>query len=197
VSAEREAAAVAERYARRRDPGRYSMLRADVWQTLQERQRAMLGLFAEAGLTDLAQCRLLEVGCGAGGNLLELLRVGFAPAHLSGVELLPERLALARALLPEAVALHGGDALDAAVPARLGPETKYGLGVIVRSATPVGPAWGHSGFFPGYQTELIYLPELGVSLAIQINTSAPRATGSRSLLRALLDIAAMTKPPAR
>ena len=118
MSAEREAAAVAERYARRRDPGRYSMLRADVWQTLQERQRAMLGLFAEAGLTDLAQCRLLEVGCGAGGNLLELLRVGFAPAHLSGVELLPERLALARALLPEAVALHGGDALDAAVPAQ-------------------------------------------------------------------------------
>jgi D-alanyl-D-alanine carboxypeptidase len=87
--------------------------------------------------------------------------------------------------------------LDAAVPARLGPETKYGLGVIVRPATPAGPAWGHSGFFPGYQTELIYLPELGVSLAIQVNTSAPRATGNRSLLRALYDIAAMVKPPAR
>ncbi len=87
--------------------------------------------------------------------------------------------------------------LDAAVPARLGPETKYGLGVIVRPATPVGLAWGHSGFFPGYQTELIYLPELGLSLAIQINTSAPRATGNRSLLRALYHIAAMTRPPAR
>ncbi len=87
--------------------------------------------------------------------------------------------------------------LDAAVPARLGPETKYGLGVIVRPATPVGLAWGHSGFFPGYQTELIYLPDLGVSLAIQVNTSAPRATGNRSLLRAVYDIAAMTKPPAR
>jgi D-alanyl-D-alanine carboxypeptidase len=87
--------------------------------------------------------------------------------------------------------------LDAAVPARLGPETKYGLGVIVRPATPVGLAWGHSGFFPGYQTELIYLPELAVSLAIQVNTSAPRATGNRSLLRALFDIAAMVRPPAR
>ena len=87
--------------------------------------------------------------------------------------------------------------LDAAVPARLGPETKYGLGVIVRPATPVGLAWGHSGFFPGYQTELLYLADLGVSLAIQVNTSAPRATGNRSLLRALYDIAAMTKPPGR
>jgi D-alanyl-D-alanine carboxypeptidase len=87
--------------------------------------------------------------------------------------------------------------LDAAVPARLGPGTKYGLGVIVRPTTPVGPAWGHSGFFPGYQTELIYLPELGLSLAIQVNTSAPRATGSRSLLRALYDIAAMVKPTGR
>ena len=39
--------------------------------------------------------------------------------------------------------------LEAAVPAKLGPETKYGLGVIVRSGTPVGTTWGHSGFFPG------------------------------------------------
>jgi D-alanyl-D-alanine carboxypeptidase len=83
--------------------------------------------------------------------------------------------------------------IDAALPARLGPETKYGLGVIVRTATPVGVTWGHSGFFPGYQTELLYVPDLGVSLAIQINTSAPRATGPRGLLRGLYDIAAMVK----
>jgi D-alanyl-D-alanine carboxypeptidase len=84
--------------------------------------------------------------------------------------------------------------IEAAVPARLGPETKYGLGVIVRASTPVGPTWGHSGFFPGYQTELLHVPGLGLTLAIQINTSAPRATGPRSLLRGLYDIAAMVKP---
>lgn len=83
--------------------------------------------------------------------------------------------------------------LDAAVPARLGPDTKYGLGVIVRPTTPIGPTWGHSGFFPGYQTELIYAPDLGLSLAVQINTSAPRATGGRSLLRVLYDLAAIIK----
>ena len=113
-----EAEAVAERYARREDAGRYSMLRPEVWQAVQERQRAMLGLFVLAGLQDLSRPTLLEVGCGAGGNLLELLRLGFAPAHLSGIELLPERLALARAVLPEALQLHGGDALHAAVAPR-------------------------------------------------------------------------------
>jgi SAM-dependent methyltransferase len=117
MSIDREAGAVAERYARRGDAGRYSVLRPDVWQTLQERQRAMLGLFAQAGLHDLSRLTLLEVGCGAGGNLLELLRLGFAPAHLSGIELLPERLALARAVLPETLVLHGGNALDVPVPA--------------------------------------------------------------------------------
>ena len=105
-----EARAVAQRYARRGAVDRYSLLQPDVWQTVQERQRAMLRLFDRLGLTDLAALRLLEVGCGAGGNLLELLRMGFAPDHLAGAELLPERLAQARAVLPAAVALWGGDA---------------------------------------------------------------------------------------
>ena len=105
-----ETRAVAERYAHRAAPGRYSMLQPDVWQTVQERQRAMLRLFIHHGLTDLSALRVLEVGCGAGGNLLELLRLGFAPEHLSGAELLPDRLAQARAVLPAAVTLHAGDA---------------------------------------------------------------------------------------
>jgi D-alanyl-D-alanine carboxypeptidase len=84
--------------------------------------------------------------------------------------------------------------IDAAVPARLGPDSRYGLGVIVRPATPAGPAWGHSGFFPGYLTELIHLPERGVTLAIQVNTSDGRATGTRRPLRVLYDLAAMVTP---
>jgi len=55
--------------------------------------------------------RVLEVGCGTGDNLLELLGLGFDAARLSGNELLPERLALARQRLPGALALHAGDAL--------------------------------------------------------------------------------------
>lgn len=111
-----EARTVAERYARRAATGRYSILRADVWQTLQERQRAILALFARLGWTDLSRRRLIEVGCGSGGNLLELLRLGFVPQHLSGVELLPERHAQARAVLPSALRLHLGDAATLDLP---------------------------------------------------------------------------------
>ena len=112
--------AVAERYARRDAGDRYSILRPDVWQSVQERQRAMLRLFAREGLNDLSALRLLEVGCGGGENLLELLRMGFAPANLSGIELLPDRFARACQVLPSALSLIEGDALLATVaPASL------------------------------------------------------------------------------
>ena len=62
------------------------------------------------------------------------------------------------------------------VPARLGPEARYGLGVIIRPS-PLGITYGHSGFMPGYQTELVYFPELKASVAVQVNSSAPRSTG--------------------
>ena len=112
MSDDPEARAVAARYARRGDAARYSMLQTDVWQTVHERQRAMLALFRRQGLQELGALRLLEVGCGSGGNLLELLRLGFLPEHLSGAELLAERCASARRRLPAALTLHEGDALQ-------------------------------------------------------------------------------------
>jgi D-alanyl-D-alanine carboxypeptidase len=81
-------------------------------------------------------------------------------------------------------ALYEGKAFDASmmrplldgVPAKLGPETHYGLGVIIRPS-PLGVTYGHSGFMPGYQTELMYFPDLKASIAVQVNSSAPRSTG--------------------
>jgi len=113
-----EADAVRERYARRPDAAhdaRYRMLNPAVWQSMQERQRALLRQFARAGLGDLSALRLLEVGCGSGGNLLELLRLGFAPEHLMGIELLPERHAAARHVLPAAAIVWLGDAVQAPI----------------------------------------------------------------------------------
>ncbi len=107
--------AMAARYARRAAPERYSFLQPDVWQSVQQRQRAMLALFVRAGWTSLADKRVLEVGCGAGGNLLELLRLGFAPEHMTGIELLPERFAQARHRLPAALRLIEGDAIVAPI----------------------------------------------------------------------------------
>ena len=112
-----EPRAVVERYARRSDIDRYSILRPEVWQMVQERQRAMLRLFVQVGLDNLAQLNLVEVGCGSGGNLLELLRLGFAPERLTGLELLPERHAQARHCVPAATRVWLGDAARAPIDA--------------------------------------------------------------------------------
>lgn len=115
MSASPETRAVEAAYARRPPPERYAMLQPDVWLSHQERQRAILRLLARLGWHELSQRRLFEVGCGAGGNLLDFLRMGFRPEHLGGIELLPERHALACELLPAALALSCGDALQAPV----------------------------------------------------------------------------------
>lgn len=110
-----EPQAVADRYARRAAGDRYSPLRPEVDRLLQERRRALLALMARAGVRAVGDLRLVEVGCGSGGNLLELLHLGFAPAHLQGLELLPDRLEQARQRLPAALRLRGGDATQADV----------------------------------------------------------------------------------
>lgn len=111
-----EAEAVLRRYAQRAGDGRYVAQLPEVYLAMQERQRAMLRLWrGELGLEDLGTVKLVEVGCGTGANLLEFLRLGFQPKNLTGIELLPERVARAREVLPAALAVHEGDATRAVV----------------------------------------------------------------------------------
>ena len=108
-----EPAAVARRYARRADDDpRYHPWQPAVQRERQGRQRALVALLRRH-LRDRAAASIdvLEVGCGHGSNLLELMTLGFDPARLVGNELLPARAAEARRRLPAATALHEGDAL--------------------------------------------------------------------------------------
>ena len=63
-------------------------------------------------------------------------------------------------------------------PARLGQNVRYGLGVIlwpIDAGSPaLGASMGHSGFFPGYQTELRYYPAHRFAAALQVNSSNGR-----------------------
>lgn len=94
-----------------------------------------------------------------------------------------------------AKALYEGRAFDRSllsemldgVPARLGPEAKYGLAAIIRP-TPRGITYGHSGFFPGYMTEMMYFPDMKVAIAVQVNTSVPQNLG-KPLSRFVLELA--------
>jgi SAM-dependent methyltransferase len=104
---------MAERYARRKavtGDGRYSMFSPAVYMGQQEKERVLIRWLSRSGLLPLHDKRLLEVGCGAGGNLIDMMRLGFRPENLVGNELLPDRAAEARARLPVATQLLAGDA---------------------------------------------------------------------------------------
>lgn len=106
---------IAERYARRlasSNDARYNLLSPAVWQGVQERQRALIGLLNQHKPAELKDLHVLEIGCGSGSNLLDLLRLGFDPRNLVANELLPERAEVARRNLPQAVAVHQGSALE-------------------------------------------------------------------------------------
>jgi len=76
--------------------------------------------------------------------------------------------------------------LDGVAAPMLGRETKYGLGVIIRK-TAAGTSYGHSGFFPGYMTDMMYFPEQKIAVAVQVNTSVPQNLG-KPLGRVLIDV---------
>ena len=78
------------------------------------------------------------------------------------------------------------------VPARLGRDAKYGLGVILRP-TQAGPTYGHSGFFPGYLTDMMYFPEHKFAVAVQVNTSVGQDLGGRGPARIAVEIAELVK----
>jgi D-alanyl-D-alanine carboxypeptidase len=98
-----------------------------------------------------------------------------------------------------AKALYEGRAFDPSllaqalegVPSRLGPNTRYGLGVMIRT-TALGTSYGHSGFFPGYLAEMMYFPDTKVAIAVQVNSST---AGPGSLTRILLALARAIQAP--
>jgi ubiquinone/menaquinone biosynthesis C-methylase UbiE len=59
---------------------------------LQTRERCFLKLLKKHRLTDLATRHILDVGCGSGGELLNLRRYGAQSANLYGVDLLSRRI---------------------------------------------------------------------------------------------------------
>jgi SAM-dependent methyltransferase len=72
----------------------------------QERERRLLLLLTRHAFMPLQTKKILEIGCGTGHWLREFIIWGARPEHIIGVELLAERVAEARQLLPEAVSIQ-------------------------------------------------------------------------------------------
>ncbi len=104
---------IRERYERRKvgvASDRYSPLDEAVLRSIHERQLGVARWVRECCTKSLDSMRIIEVGCGNGANLLDLIRLGASPHNLYGNELLEERSIIAQRQLPSEVNFLPGDA---------------------------------------------------------------------------------------
>jgi len=73
----------------------------------QERQQALVRFFRRIGLTSLRNLRMLDIGCGSGGNLRRMVDFGAEPQNCFGIDLFRKTLLSGRAVNPGISLLEG------------------------------------------------------------------------------------------
>ena len=100
-------------------PSAYSLLRPDQYMPQQEeRARLTSPSCRDSDPAAVKTMKVLEIGCGGGANILQFLRWGFLPENIKGNELLADRCAEARRILPASVEIIEGDACALCLPDR-------------------------------------------------------------------------------
>src|SRR4030095_9366662 len=109
---------IKDKYTRRK-PGdsRYSWFNPGQVFMLQERERRLLEVLKRTGVESLKETRILEIGCGQGTWLRDLIQWGAEPENLTGIELLSDRAEEARRLCPSGVQVYCGSAARLDFPA--------------------------------------------------------------------------------
>lgn len=97
-------------YAGRTDTAKYSWFSSGQQLMLHGAARALLDALRRAGMSQLDKVRVLEIGCGSGHWLRELVQWGVRPDHLAGIDLIAERLGDARARCAPGVSLAAASA---------------------------------------------------------------------------------------
>ncbi|HBN09984.1 MAG TPA: hypothetical protein DD435_15530 [Cyanobacteria bacterium UBA8530] len=88
-------------------PDFYSLLKPGNLFMAQSKERSVAEAFNH--FSSLSECRVLDVGCGFGQELRNLLRFGALPENLCGIDLISERVEEAKKLSPN-LDLREGDA---------------------------------------------------------------------------------------
>ncbi len=79
---------------------RYSPFNQEYLFTKSQLNRHLLNMLSKHGVQNLGTSKILEVGCGTGGVLVDYLSYGASANHIHGVDVLPHRLTQARSRLP-------------------------------------------------------------------------------------------------
>ena len=104
-----EAERIREIFANRKDPGEGPLDLFRLYEH-QERQQALVLFFREVGLSSLNGLRILDVGCGSGGQLRRLTDFGAQPENCYGIDLFRPSLTAARRQNPNITFLEGSAA---------------------------------------------------------------------------------------
>ena len=104
-----EAERIREIFANRKDPGEGPLDLFRLYEH-QERQQSLVFFFREIGLSSLNGLRILDVGCGSGGQLRRLTDFGAQPENCIGIDLFRPSLAAARRQNPNITFLEGSAA---------------------------------------------------------------------------------------
>lgn len=100
----RELVRIQEEYHRRTTSkaliGRYSLFNEAALNMFHEVERNLLAMLKQHQFTNLANKNILDVGCGSGTQLGRFISYGAQPENLAGIDLLAERIELARSSYP-------------------------------------------------------------------------------------------------
>ncbi len=110
VDLESEETRIASAYAKRQGSFRYSWFNQAHVFRVQELERDILAVLRAADFQHLQEKRILEIGCGEGQWLRQLVKWGACPENVTGIDILQHRVTKARQLSPPGMQLHCGNA---------------------------------------------------------------------------------------
>ena len=110
VDLESEETRIGSVYAKRQGSFRYSWFNQAHVFRVQELERDILAVLEASNFEHLQDKRILEIGCGQGQWLRQLVKWGAHSENVTGIDVLPERVAEARRLGPEGMQILCGNA---------------------------------------------------------------------------------------
>ncbi|MEO6203256.1 MAG: class I SAM-dependent methyltransferase [Nitrospirales bacterium] len=103
-------------YGKRPAETHYSLFNPSYVFLMQERERLFLRALKSHGVLPLDTKRILEIGCGTGSWLREFIKWGARPQNINGIDLLSDRVDIARQLCPAAMRIECGSAATLKFP---------------------------------------------------------------------------------